>query len=137
MMDLSHFCVVPQAVAFVQLNGLVLKGKVAELRDQLESRLPVDLSFQDDGVPEYPTQDDEEVCSSDEEDDATVVVEIKEVTDMAVGEFIEVWWKGEKKWFEGEVTDIGKEDNTFEVLYTEDEECLWHSFDDYPCRYAC
>ena len=128
-----------QAVAFVQCNGAVLRGKVAEMRDQLRPLLPGTPEF-----PEYATQDDvcDDVTDCDDDDDSCesephVAIDIKSVDDLTVGECIEVWWKGEKEWFEAEVVDICSEDKTYEVLYHSDSQRLWQTLEDYSARYAC
>ena len=140
-----------KAVAFIQCNGEKLRGKVADMREQLRELLPGDL-----GVPEYPTQDevvaedaehipdedgdttpDEDGDTTPDEETRTVVVDIQSVADMNEGEAIEVYWKGEKKWYEGEITGIDDTDKTYEVLYHSDSAKLWHKLEDYPARYAC
>ena len=120
------------------------------MRDQLVPLLPPAPDDGDDGddwVPEFETQlDDIPGCEGEDSggegeeesgDDDRVIVDITSVEDMAVGEIIEVYWEGEDKWYEGEITDIGLEDKTYEVFYQLDSERLWHTIEDYPCRYAC
>lgn len=105
------------------------------MREQLRPLVP---AAQD--APDYETQDPcfEEVSgeSETESDEDRVVVTIS-LEEMNVGEMVEVFWKGEDKWFEGEITDVCLGDKTFQVFYPIDSECLWHSVDDYPCRLSC
>ena len=96
----------------------------------------------DDGVPEYETQDDVGEWSGGEDDGESksdephISLDLK-FDELVVGKMVEVYWKGDDKWYEGEVTDIGREDKTFEIFYCLDEECLWHAFEDYPLRLSC
>ena len=115
-------------MAFVQCDGLVLRGKVDEKRSQLSDRLPqstVDLSY-----PEYETQDDVtpemdelsslEDMSEDSDPDDRVIIGVRSVQDLSVGEVVEVYWRGEKTWYEGEVTEVDLDDSTYQVYYKED-----------------
>ena len=135
-------------MGFIQCDGEKLKGKVSDIRDQLIPLLPPapnddSAPSNDDWVPEFETQlDDIPDCDSGEEseeseDGGRLTVDIKSVEDMAVGEMIDVYWKGEDKWFEGEITNIELEDKTYEVFYQVDSARLWHALEDYPCRYSC
>ena len=104
----------------------------------------------DNGIPDYETQDDfacesteaqdDAVCESAEEGEASsegrIVVDIS-LQDMRVGECVEVFWSGENTWFEGEVTDVSVEDKQFEVYYRTDSQKLWHDASDYPVRMSC
>ena len=97
-----------QAVAFVQCDGVSLRGKVGDKREQLSRLLP-DAPV-DESVPEYETQDDvlPEIESDSDSEHSTisesrVIIDVNSVDDLSVGEIVEVYWKGEKKWFEGEV----------------------------------
>ena len=59
-----------RAVAFIQCDGVALKGKVDEMRSQLKDFLPVDPDPVDpDAFPEYETQD--VVAVYEAEDDGT------------------------------------------------------------------
>ena len=106
------------------------------MRVQLAGLLPA--KEVDDAAPEYPTQDDlcSDVSSASGSDDDRVIVHIRAVEDITVGEIIEVYWKGEKEWYEGEVTGVDLNDRTYEVLYKTDSSRLWHTVSDYPCRYG-
>ena len=128
-----HTC---QAVAFLKYGGLSLRGKVADMRSQLADLVPAQEV--DDGAPEYPTQDDvfDDPSADSGSDCDRVIVHIKSVEDITVGEIIEVYWKGEKEWYEGEVTGVDLNDGTYEVLYKTDSSRLWHTVADYPCRYG-
>ena len=54
-----------------------------------------------------------------------------------IGNMVEVYWEGDKKWYEGEITDVCEDDGTYQVLYELDSKTLWHKVEDYPCRFAC
>ena len=83
-------------MAFLQCNGLILKGKVAELREQLKVQLPADLTFDNDGVPEYATQDEVMDEISDESDDEPHIDIRVKFEELREGECVEVFWEGEK-----------------------------------------
>ena len=53
---------------------------------------------------------------------------------LNVGEIVEVYWKGMKKWYEGEVTDKDDKDDTVEIQYKEDNSKMYHSLKDYRMR---
>ena len=103
------------------------------MRTQLSDLLPPDEV--DDAVPEYPTQNDIEEWSGGEDDDdePTISVDLR-FDELTVDQWVEVYWKGEDRWFIGQITDICQQDNTFEVYYEIDSECLWHKIEDYPVR---
>ena len=106
------------------------------MRVQLKPHVPA-AKEKEDIAPDYETQDPcFEEGSETESDEERVVVTLS-LEDMNIGEMVEVFWKGEDKWFEGEITDVCLEDKTFQVIYQLDSECLWHSVDDYPCRQSC
>ena len=106
------------------------------MRAQLKPHVPA--AKEKDIAPDYETQDPcfEEGSETESDEDHRVVVTLS-LEDMNIGEMVEVFWKGEDKWFEGEITDVCLEDKTFQVIYQLDSECLWHSVDDYPCRQSC
>ena len=128
---------------------------MSDVREQLIPLLPPapnddstpndDSDPNDDWVPEFETQLDDipdvdsENSEEESEDGGRLIVNIKSVNpqDMTAGEMIDVYWKGEDKWFEGEITNIELEDKTYEVFYQVDSERLWHALEDYPCRYSC
>jgi len=98
----------------------------------------------DDSVPEYPTQDDVEDDGEDgwsggeggdddDDDEPTISVDLK-FDELTIDQWVEVYWKGEKRWFVGQVTDVCSDDKTYEVYYDLDSECLWHKIEDYPVR---
>ena len=106
------------------------------MREQLKDLLPPDEV--DDAVPEYPTQNDvdhveEWSGGEDDDDEPTISVDLR-LDELTVDQWVEVYWKGEDRWFIGQITDICQQDNTFEVYYEIDSECLWHKFEDYPVR---
>ena len=143
------------AVAFC-LFQVILSGKVAEKRSRLKSIMLENA--------DTPDEDDEEVADDDAEvadDDTEVAAEVAdgdssadddaEVVDgdssaeetcpdipfdkLNLGDIVEVYWSGNKEWYEGEVTSVDKEDNTVEVHYKVDGNILWHSEDVYRIRY--
>ena len=115
-----------QAVAFVECGGARLKGRAADMREQLVALLPSEL-----GIPDYETQDMiplDESGSDDEDPDALLGL-----PDLEVGDTVEVYWQGELQWFKGEITNVDHHDSTFEVFYT-DGNTVWHKASDYSVR---
>lgn len=122
-----------KAIAYFQC-GKILTGKVADIREELETLIPVDPDHNsdtddlpDDGVPEYPTQDEvyedpDDLSSSSEETTATT--EIIDFEHLYIGDIVEVYWKGDDKWYEGVITDVDAVDKQFEVLYRSDSKKL-------------
>ena len=120
-----------RAVAFVQCGGLVLKGKVGDMRDRLKPLLPADSgTVPDESYPEYATQDDQEDFESSGDTTESEHIQLEQ---LAEGDIVEVYWEGEHEWFEGEVTGICMDDRQFEVSYTDGAK-LWHKVDEYPVR---
>ena len=127
-----------RAVAFCQCDGKKLSGrKIDDLRQKLYDLLPGDGDASDEQLlyPEYPTQDDY-VCPASETDDAdgedpdTLLSFI----DLRVGECVEVWWEGEKEWYEGEVIDLDDSDKSFQIYYKLDSAKIWHAARDFSVR---
>ena len=125
-MKLSTLCVVCQAVAHVQCDGVSLKGRVPEMRTQLATLLPEGDRADDDdsdctpdndeATPEYETQDtwDDQQSSEEETDEPEPHIDIRiELKDMNVGDAVEVYWKGDNKWYEGEILDVCEADKTY------------------------
>ena len=132
-----------KAVAHFQAGKTLKASCVADMRDELRALLPNDTTshskFEQDGIPEHPTQDplfldpgsDEDDNNSSEETTATELIDFDH---LFLGDIVEVYWQGEKTWFEGVITDVDSVDRTFEVLYKSDSEKFWHSEKDYPVR---
>ena len=80
----------------------------------------------DDGVPEYETQSDT----------ANVAVDVS-IEEMNVGDLVEVYWKGDGVWYEGEVTDVDLGNKQFEIEYFADKQTLTHNDADYKVRMTC
>ena len=114
-----------QAVTFIECAGVRLAGKAEHMRVQLANLLP-----DDNGVPEYETQDVDEYC--DEESSGTDEDALLSYIDLRVGKSVDVYWAGEKQWFNGKVAGLTKKDKMFEVFYFSDSQTLWH----YACDYA-
>ena len=120
-----------KAVAHFQAGKTLKASCVADMRDELRALLPNDTTshskFEQDGIPEHPTQDplfldpgsDEDDNNSSEETTATELIEFDH---LFLGDIVEVYWQGEKTWFEGVITDVDSVDRTFEVLYKSDSE---------------
>ena len=123
----------------MQCNKKKLTGRVAEMRTMLKPLLKVGstraLEF-----PAYETQDEwhqsEEESDSDSDSSHRVSVSLS-FDELRVGECVQVYWKGENQWFEGEVTDLDEKDRTFEVYYPSDGKKLWHDEDNYPIQLSC
>ena len=145
-MILASPCCWFQAVASIQCEGITLKGRVAEMRDQLVTHLPEGDSAENgtdhedsDASPEYETQDnwDDDVEDDDDEDNAPHIQLDVPLKDMNIGDCVEVYWKGDNVWYEGEILDVCETDQTYKVHYELDSQTLWHKCEEYPCRFAC
>jgi hypothetical protein len=128
-------CAQLKAVCFLQC-GEAINGKLADLREKLSSLL--------DCTPEYPTQDEVFTsCSSVSSDtsdsdtsDVNVSVDVH-LDDMYVDQCVQVWWKGDKCWYDGCIKEVDLDNGTFEVFYHCDKKTLIHSIDDYKVREVC
>ena len=106
------------------------------MRKDMQTLLPVDPNYDpeadEDDTPEYPTQDEllEEPSSSSSEE----AREIIEFEHLYIGDIVEVYWKGEDQWFEGNITDVDAVDRQFEIFYKADSKKLWHDEKYYPVR---
>ena len=125
-----------QAIAFIHM-GKKLTGSVKDIRKAIQELLPVDPDYDPEaealGVPQYPTQDEvysDPETSSEETTDSDLI----EFDNLYIGDIVEVYWKGEHEWFEGQVTDVDSVDRLFEVFYKTDSQKLWHDPVDYPVR---
>ena len=107
--------------------------KIDELRTSVKALLPtVSAQLPDDtNYPDTMAQNPDayETYESD-----TTATELVEFEDLTVGMVVEVFWEGEKTWFEGEVTDINHDLREFEVYYKQDGERLWHKPEWYSVR---
>lgn len=124
-----------KAVAFCQCGVPRLKQKlIDELRAVVKDLLPtVSAEIPDDDAhPDTMAQDPDAYADGDESD--TTATELVDFEDLSVGEIVEVYWEGEKKWYEGEVRDINHELREFEVFYPGDGETLWHKIEWYSVR---
>ena len=52
----------------------------------------------------------------------------------SVGDFVEVWWQGDRKWYEGRVTGVDMDEKQFEVEYFDDGKVLTHNDSEYKVR---
>ena len=124
-----------KAVAFFQC-GETLTGNVGDTRRDMQTLLPIDI---DDGVPDYPTQDEvftepESQTGDSSSSEETTASDVIEFENLYIGDIVEVYWKGENQWYEGSITDVDAVDRQFEVFYKSDSEKLWHKPEDYPVR---
>ena len=111
-----------------------MKGKkIDELRKCVKTLLPTVAAQlpEDTAYPDTMAQDPHQYESD------TTATELIDFQDMTVGMVVEVYWEGEKTWYEGEVTDINGELREFEVCYKEDGETLWHKPEWYSVRDVC
>ena len=51
-----------------------------------------------------------------------------------VGDCVEVWWQGDRKWYEGRVTGVDMDEKQFEVEYFDDGKVLTHNDSEYKVR---
>ena len=133
-----------QAVAFVECNGVVIKGRLKDVREKLAVLLPEDprdsSDEADDGVPDYPTQDplyllDDDDDSDSDADSTTINIDVP-LNSMVLNDCVEVWWKGDKTWYEGRITGVDLLARTFDVFYFLDKKTLTHHEDHYKVRMA-
>ena len=114
-----------KAVAFFQC-GETLTGNVGDTRRDMQTLLPIDI---DDGVPDYPTQDEvftepESQTGDSSSSEETTASDVIEFENLYIGDIVEVYWKGENQWYEGSITDVDAVDRQFEVFYKSDSEKL-------------
>ena len=136
-----------KAVAFVDC-GETVTGRAEQVRTQLLELLPkcpdpdtedesdyddmsdlVDVETSNDtdsdGVSEFATQDQH----------ANIEIMVS-IEDMQVGDCVEVWWQGDKKWYEGRITGVDLDLAQFDVEYFEDDKELTHNDSEYKVRMA-
>ena len=120
-----------KAVAHFQVGETLTASRVDDMRNDMRTLLPIDPSHttpvEDDGIPPYPTQDPYYTDPSSDSDDnksseETTASELIDFDHLFLGDIVEVYWEGEKRWFEGVITDVDAVDRTFEVLYKSDSE---------------
>lgn len=128
---------IPQmrAVGFMECGEVLKVGKAAEMRVALVDLLPEEPKDADSDIddlpeleegPEYATQDDV----------ANITIDLK-LNDLDVNSYVEVYWKGDKVWYEGEVTGVDLEGGKFEIKYCLDGKQLWHRQEEYKVRVSC
>ena len=122
----SHLSKIPSsmlcAIAFVHFNKVVLTGKVEDKRSKLRLLLGKDdTSCSTTASSSNPKSPDELNPNS-------------KFDELHVSDIVEVYWKGEQKWYEGEVTDLDLDDMTVEIHYKSDGKKLYHSLDTYQMR---
>ena len=121
-----------KAVAFVDCTQN-LTGNAADVRRQLLDLLPK--------CPDPDTEEDEDL------DETTPEFETQSVTanisidvpleEMNVGDMVEVYWKGDRVWYEGEITNVDLGTKQFEINYFLDNKTLTHNDADYKVRMSC
>ena len=141
-----------KAVAYMTCGGVKIKGKTQDVREHLKRLLPMEPRISEHKValnmeaklaqldapdgPEYATQDEYFSDNSDTETDPEVVCDMK-LHDLNVGDWVEVYWPAEDKWFHGEIKAVDFDDQSFHVFYPEDEDSMWHCIKDFPVRMSC
>ena len=117
--------------------GETLSGRAAQVRSDLIDLLPkytgpdtdddepdvVDEDGSDGGLPEFETQ----------QQHANIAIDIP-IEDMVIGDCVEVWWKGDKQWYEGRITGVNLDVKQFEVEYFDDDQVLTHNDSEYKVR---
>ena len=121
-----------KTVAFCQCGVPRLKPKkIDELHTVVKGLLPtVSAQLPEDAHPDTMPRDPDAYADGSD----TTATELVEIEDLSVGEIVEVYWEGEKKWFEGEVRDINLQLREFEVFYPGDDETSWHKQEWYSVR---
>ena len=96
-------------------------------------------SAEDDGIPPYPTQDplyfDEDELPASDCDSTSITIDLS-LDKMQVGDCVEVWWKGDKCWYEGRITAVDLDSKQFDVFYFLDSKQLTHNEGEYRVRMA-
>ena len=153
-----------KAVAYV-CGGKVIHGKADQVRATLMELLPTcqdvdsaksttesesdtdsdtdsETSFDSDEttygeMPEMIRVKDIELAEAEAQNThANVTIDVP-VKDMVVGDCVEVYWRGDKKWYEGRITAVDMAFRQFEVEYFLDGETLTHNEADYKVRMSC
>ena len=124
-----------KALAFVEC-GENLNGKQAVVRQNLIDLLPKDHDPATDDDDDY--KDMPELAEQDATQDsvANIVIDVP-LQDMRVDECVEVYWKGDRQWYEGRITMVDMDEKQFEVEYFLDNKVLLHNDSDYKVRMSC
>lgn len=125
-----------KALAFVEC-GENLSGKQAVVRQDLINLLPSCAgpdTDDDDDFKDLPELVEEESAAQDSFANISIDVSLQ---DMRVDECVEVYWKGDRKWYEGRITMVDLDEKQFEVEYFLDNKTLLHNESDYKVRMAC
>ena len=129
-----------KAVAFVEC-GENISGRAQEVKQALIDLLPKCLNDveTDEDMPElveYESSDDDDSefeAFEAQHEHAEIVLDVP-LERMVVGDCVEVWWKGDRKWYEGRITEVDMEEKQFEVEYFDDGKVLTHNDSEYKVR---
>ena len=131
---------IPQmkAVAFIDC-GETLTGKAAQIRSELVDLLPA--SREPAPAPESDSSESESEAAANpqqmaQDDTANIIIDVP-IQDMRINDCVEVYWKGDRKWYEGRILMVDMENEQFEVEYFLDDEILVHNVADYKVRMTC
>ena len=124
-----------KAVAYVQCGGKVIHGKADQMRATLMELLPKcqDVDSEED---DSKSANESETYSESQSVHANVTIAVA-VEDMVVGDCVEVYWRGDNKWYEGRITAVDVGLMQYEVEYFLDGETLVHNDEDYIVRMSC
>ena len=127
-----------KAVAFIDC-GETLTGKAAQIRSELVDLLPA--SREPAPAPESDSSESESEAAANpqqmaQDDTPNIIIDVP-IQDMRINDCVEVYWKGDRKWYEGRMLMVDMENEQFEVEYFLDDEILVHNAADYKVRMTC
>ena len=129
---------IPQmkAVAFIDC-GETLTGKAAQIRTELVDLLPA--SREPAAPEESPSSESDDASDIPpqmaQDNTANIIIDVP-IQDMRLNDCVEVYWKGDRKWYEGRILMVDVENEQFEVEYFLDDQILLHNAADYKVRMA-
>ena len=121
-----------KVVAYIRFDATI-NGNAAEVRKSLTDLLS------DEDVTEVSTDGDlpelEEPATQDDFSDINITLSID---DIQVDDCVEVYWKGDRVWYEGRIIFVDVVNKQFEVEYfLDNNKKLLHNSADYKVRQTC
>ena len=124
-----------KAVGFVECCENI-NGNAAAVRRELLDLLPECPTNEEQPVSDSGSEtEEEEVQCATQDTIANTFIDVS-IEDMTIGDVVEVFWKGDNRWYEGRITDFNPSERQFEVFYFSDDQHLNHNESEYKVRKA-